>query len=156
MGEWVKETLSRLKGVGASAAGVSAKVSKVKDVEGSASVVASRGAVRHLMDYSFGLEFKVVSGGGEGGGGEDGGEEGDGEAPAATKPLTVCKGTLSYSEVTCAKAGSIAIGDVAHSFKSAPAADAKVSALAAVDALKESVHAVLVAFDDEYRTAKRL
>merc|ERR1719460_292260 len=121
MSEWVKETLeARLHAVSVTRGALTAKVSKVKDVEGTASIVASRGIVRHLMDYNFGLEYKVMEGGGEEGGDDDG---------AGAKPKTVCKGTLTYSEVACSKGGEVAIGGVSNAFKSAPTAAAEAGAL---------------------------
>jgi len=146
MTSWAKEELEkRLKTVKAVDGALSAKVSKVKDVEGSASVVASRGTTRHLYDFSFELEYKVSS---EGEGGE--GEE-------EVKPTTVCRGSLSYSEVACSKTtGTVQVGDVANQFKSDPTAEQKPAALGAIGTLKGQVHAVLAQFDADYRASKKI
>merc|ERR1719440_2491996 len=59
--DWAKEELtSRLKAAAGECDGVRIKVSAVKEVDGSASVVATRGTQRHLFDYAFELEYKVT------------------------------------------------------------------------------------------------
>jgi hypothetical protein len=108
-------------------------------------VVQSRGTTRHLYDFSFELEYKVSS---EGEGGE--GEE-------EVKPTTVCRGSLSYSEVACSKTtGTVQVGDVANQFKSDPTAEQKPAALGAIGTLKGQVHAVLAQFDADYRASKKI
>merc|ERR1719217_1203891 len=112
MSEWAKGELeSRLKAVqtgtvGGRPGGAIGKVGKVKDLEGSASVVASRGTTRYLYDYTFELEFKVSGGEAPADGGEGGGEE-DAEkeaSPTKAAAATVCRGTLSYKDVCSSKA----------------------------------------------------
>ena len=170
--EWSKGELeSRLKAACAEHGGVQVKVSKAKDVEGSASVVASRGTVRHLYEFSFELEYKAYTApaeaapadadadadadgddadGGDGGGGDGGGGGG-------TAKKSVCRGMLKYAEVSSSKeAGNVVVGDVEHTFKSAPSAERRSAALAAVDALKDAVKAALATFDADFRAAKRL
>ena len=118
---WAKETLEeQLKPLTADAedGGVRASVTKVKDVDGTASVVATRGTLRHLFELKFGLEFKLTKL-------EEGSEEGK----------SLCKGSLTYHDVMPSKTGgSVEVGDVELSYKSQPSD--KDAAAAAVDALK--------------------
>lgn len=152
MGDWFKAELEkRLDGASAAHGGLRASVSKVKDVEGTASVVASRGELRHLSDYTFELEYKTRQEGGAA-------EEGEGEGDAEAKPTkTLARGSLKYVEVTSSKTGErVQVGDIAHNVKTAPPTEQKAAASDAVDALQQSVLAILQSLDHEYRTSKKL
>ena len=150
MTSWVKSEIEeKLKAVTASFGTCSAIVSKVKDVEGSASVVASRGNVRHLYELAFEVEYKVTS--------SEEAEDGGGDGAEKKKATSVCKGALKYTEVGPSKTtGTVQIGDVSHEYKSHPTAANKPTSLAIIDALKMNVEAALGTFDADYKTSKRL
>ena len=121
-----------------------------------------RGALRHLYEFKFNLEFKLsteaTSAGGEGEGGEEEGGEEEGAASAKVPKVTsstVCKGTLEYHDVMPAKEGGVVdIGNVAQSFKSQP--KDKPPAVAAVEALKRAVLQTLADFDADFRASKKV
>lgn len=158
--EWAKAELERrLDGITAEGEGVQISVSKVKDVEGTASVVATRGTIRHLFDYGFELEYRVnaIPEAVESGEAGEGGEAADADAKPA-KAKSVSKGALKYSEVTAATSTSVEIGGVEHTIKSKALGGAaqEAAAQAVVVALKGSVRAVLESFDEEFKATKKI
>jgi len=103
--------------------GLTARVTEVKGVEGTASITSSRGATKHIFDYNFELEWEIKS---------DPPPEGMGEE-VATKSKTY-KGSLKYADVV-----SPTTADVTVSFKKAPSATARKRIDAALEALKKEV-----------------
>ena len=168
LSEWAKGELERrLQSVSATSDGVlKATVSKVKDVEGAASVVASRGASRHLCEYSFELEYKLTRARSEAavelGGGAEGGGDGDAKAEGEEKPASktakkVCSGSLCYSDVTASSKDSqrlVEVGGVINRYTSEPAAADAGSAAAAIETLKRCVLRELEQFDEELKAKK--
>ena len=160
---WAKEALEgRLKGLTAAApaaaGGWVAKSSKVKEVEGAASVVATRGALRHVFEYAFDLEYRLTAAAAaadEPAAGEDADAdtaEGDGKAPP--KAPAAIKGTLHYTDVSSSAKSGVVVGGVTNAFKGSP--DDEAAALAAVEALKGAVVAAVEQLDVEFRATKRI
>ena len=158
MGEWAKaELTSRLEGACATADGgaTSIRVTKVKSVEGHASVVASRGQVRHVYEYAVEVEWKATRAAAADA--AAGTNEGD-SAPTSAAPTKLCSGTLSLPEVgPSATAGVVTCHELSHAFKSdVKEASLRPAALAAIDALKVDVRERLGQFDEHFRATKRL
>uniref|UniRef100_A0A7S2DGV5 Activator of Hsp90 ATPase AHSA1-like N-terminal domain-containing protein n=1 Tax=Haptolina brevifila TaxID=156173 RepID=A0A7S2DGV5_9EUKA len=134
MGSWAKDELtSRLEGVRTSADDLTVKVSKSKSVEGTASVVASRGTMRHLYEFSAELEFSVKD----------------------ASAVKVCAGTLKYEDISPTPVDGHD-GAVHLSWKTAPKSEDAARADAAVAALKQAVTAELASFDAHFKSTKRI
>jgi len=124
---------------GLEAAGaVAAKVREVKTCDGTATLTASRGALRHAMDFSLELPFSVALT-----------PPPKVEGEAAGKPHTY-KGTASYADVTCAVGGGGAL-DVGVKWDKTVAAAHAPRVEAALEQLKDAVRAALVEFVAEFK-----
>ena len=158
---WAKEALEgRLKGLTAAAAAAAggwvAKSSKVKEVEGAASVVATRGALRHVFEYAFDLEYRLSGAAAdEPAAGEDAdADTAEGDGKATPKAPAAIKGTLHYTDVSSSSKSGVVVGGVTNAFKGSP--DDEAAALAAVEALKARVVAAVEQLDVEFRATKRI
>jgi len=134
MSEWAKGDLtSRLESVACAAGELSVTVSKVKKVEGSASLIASRGTTRYLYEYSVELEFSAKD--------ESGSK--------------VCSGSFKYDELTNSATG-VQPCEPSLSWKSRPKSEETQRGEAAVASLKQAVLTSFTAFDTEFRSSKRI
>jgi len=151
--EWAKaEIEATLGSATAEHAAVAISVTKVKSVEGHASVVASRGAQRYIYEYALELEWKaktlpIAAEGID--------ETVTTETPATTK---LASGTLHLPEVMpSAMPGVVAADDCMHAFKSeVKDAALKPAVMGALEALKADVRARLCEFDSHFRASKRI
>ena len=142
--EWAKGELERrLKDVSASDGLLKTVVKEVKDVEGAASVVASRGTSRHLCEYSFELQYTMTRV-------QEAAEAAEGKAATI-----VCLGSLSYSDVTASKAsGMVEVGGVANKYTTDPPPAEEPIVAASIEMLKLRVLQELEQFDEELKAKK--
>jgi hypothetical protein len=151
MGDWCKAELTKvLETARGSAEQVQISITKVKSVEGTASVVASRGQVRHIYEYALELEWKAKR---------------LAELPPPGVPPAVdakvietklCSGTLHYAEVsptatpgTVSGAGS---ADATHTYKAEfKEPELRPAAAAALEAKKARTEAAVALAADRAR-----
>jgi hypothetical protein len=167
MGDWCKAELTKvLETARGSAEQVQISITKVKSVEGTASVVASRGQVRHIYEYALELEWKAKRlaeppppGVPPAGGGE---LPPPGVPPAVDAKVIetkLCSGTLHYAEVsptatpgTVSGAGS---ADATHTYKAeVKEIELRPAAAAALKALKADVQRCIGEFDIHFRSKR--
>ena len=138
---WAKEALkARLEGCAVAAGsegGCGVAVTAVSNLEGSASVVVSRGTTKHLFELACHLEWeaKASAAGGGGGGDGDGG--------------TLAKGVLEYSDVAPSASG--VSYEVSERLTQKPKADAADDVMRLVGELKQRAAAAMDAWLAEYR-----
>ncbi|KOO23334.1 40 kda cyclophilin [Chrysochromulina tobinii] len=154
MGDWCKAELTKvLETARGSAEQVQISITKVKSVEGTASVVASRGQVRHIYEYALELEWKAKR---------------LAELPPPGVPPAVdakvietklCSGTLHYAEVSpTATPGTVSgagCADATHTYKAeVKEPELRPVAAAALEALKADVQRCIGEFDIHFRSKR--
>ena len=154
MGDWCKAELTKvLETARGSAEQVQISITKVKSVEGTASVVASRGQVRHIYEYALELEWKAKR---------------LAELPPPGVPPAVdakvietklCSGTLHYAEVSpTATPGTVSgagCADATHTYKAeVKEIELRPAAAAALEALKADVQRCIGEFDIHFRSKR--
>jgi len=154
MGDWCKAELTKvLETARGSAEQVQISITKVKSIEGTASVVASRGQVRHIYEYALELEWKAKR---------------LAELPPPGVPPEVdakvietklCSGTLHYAEVSpTATPGTVSgagCADATHTYKAeVKEIELRPAAASALEALKADVQRCIGEFDIHFRSKR--
>ena len=158
MGEWCKAELTKvLETARGYAEQVQISITKVKNVEGTASVVASRGQVRHIYEYALELEWKAK---------RLAEPPPLGVAPPAVDDPTatvletkLCSGTLHYAEVsptgTPGTVSGAGCADATHTYKAeVKEPSLRPAAAAALEALKADVQRCIGEFDSHFRSKR--
>ena len=119
-------------------------------------MVATRGALRHVFEYAFDLEYRLTAAAAA-----DGRRRGrmrtrtrPRRRQGAPKAPAAIKGTLHYTDVSSSAKSGVVVGGVTNAFKGSP--DDEAAALAAVEALKGAVVAAVEQLDVEFRATKRI